>query len=92
MTLAVLLVGAILTACTVALCRAVQDGNTRLEAVQGALDTPHQAETRDFLLRGGEGVGFSERIALCNQLDAIIALPEADLAPLRFPYDHEADA
>lgn len=43
-----------------------------------AADTPHQAETRDFLLRGSEGVPFSDRVALCAQLDRIIALDEVE--------------
>jgi hypothetical protein len=81
-----LLVGAAIVSlvvwATLRLCRVVAESDQRLEAVQGARDTPHQAETRDLCLRGGEGIGFSERIALCNQLDEIIALPEADVPAL----------
>jgi hypothetical protein len=69
----------VVTLATLALIRVVKQSNARLDAVQDTPDdTPHQAETREYLRRGGHAVEFGTRAALCMQLDEIISLPEVE--------------
>lgn len=80
--LSAIAIGIFLLMLTVGLVQSARRKHAALAPAAKHIDVPFTAETRNYVLKHGTGIGFNDRVAFCRALDQIAALPEANVPAL----------